>query len=69
MVSTQWTGIQIPTTIAKRIDRIMVALGYTSRNQFVQEATRIWLQSKEGEYEQLQEDLKTGKQQREGWND
>jgi Arc/MetJ-type ribon-helix-helix transcriptional regulator len=69
MKESKWICVAIAKQQASRIDRIILALGYGSRQQFVQEAVRIWLQSKEGEYEQLQEDLKTGKQQREGWSD
>lgn len=65
----EWANVNIPKSQVQRIKRVKALLGYSSVNQFVQEAVRIFLVTKEGEYDAVQEDLKTGKQQREGWND
>jgi len=57
----KWKGYALPIELAQRISRIRGALGYSSDSAFVQEAVRRQLNSKEREYDAIQEEREVGR--------
>jgi Arc/MetJ-type ribon-helix-helix transcriptional regulator len=51
----------MPKALVERIERIRTALGYSSVSAFIQEAVRRNLNSKEREYDAIQEEREVGR--------
>ena len=39
-MQTQWIAVRIPKSIASKIDRMLILLGFTSRQEYVREKIR-----------------------------
>jgi hypothetical protein len=62
----EWECVYIPKPIVQRIKKIMMSLGYANPSVFCQEATRVYLEQKQREYDELEGDRELGKKIRTG---
>lgn len=57
----EWVHYAIPKAIDERIEKIIASLGYPTKSAFLQEAIRRHLNSKEREYDAIQEEREVGR--------
>jgi Arc/MetJ-type ribon-helix-helix transcriptional regulator len=56
-----WVSFAIPKELVERIEKIRPTLGYPTISAFLQEAIRRHLNSKEREYDGIQEEREVGR--------